>query len=187
MRSPQDPINEINARVFQDQIDRINREITKLKATKETQISEHIHNGFDSSRIAFSDIAGKKIWVNHTIVGATADTAANYAVFFIVPFSCYVTAFKEVHQTAGSDVGAVTLDLEKLTGTQALGAGVSVLNATLSLKATANTVQTATLTGILANKNLAIGDRLALKRSGTLTAVANVSVFVELQITQNTL
>lgn len=90
--------------------------------------------------------------------------------------------FREVHQTAGTDAGAVTLDLEKLTGTQNLDAGAAVLNATLSLKATINTVQTATLTDTLTSRSLARGDRLALKDSGTLTAVQNVSVIVELII-----
>lgn len=145
-------------------------------------LQDHFHNGFDASPVQFADIARKKIWVHHTIVGTAAATAGNYAVFFIAPFDCTLTEFKEVHQTAGGDVGAVTLTLEKLTGTQALDAGAAMLQSTINLKATANTVQTGTLTDTLSNRALKRGDRLALDDAGTLTDVANVTVYAELQI-----
>ncbi len=118
---------------------------------------------------------------NAPLPGTLPATAANYGVFFIAPFACEVVSVREAHTTAGTDAGAVTLDIEKLTGTQAPDAGVSVLSATIDLKGAANTVQAPALTATTANKRLAAGDRLCLKDAGTLTAVAGVAVTVELK------
>lgn len=142
----------------------------------------HYHNGFDSNRVSWYDLDQKQLHIWHTIQGVNAATAGYYKVFLIVPAIALITGFKEVHGTAGSDAGAVTIDLEKLTGTTAAGSGTSALNATLSLKATADTVQAATITFTSANKTLAVGDRLALKLTGTPTAVANVSTLTTLQL-----
>lgn len=145
-------------------------------------LPDHFHNGFDSSRVQFADINQKKVYVHHTIVGTSAATAANYGVFWIAPVSCYVTAFLEAHQTAGTDAGAVTLQLEKLNDGEAPDAGDAVLNAALSLKATANTDQSGVLATTLAVRQLGVGDRLCLKDTGVLTDVANVTVIVELTL-----
>lgn len=142
----------------------------------------HYHTGLDSNKISWFDIDQRRLYVHHTIVGTAAATAANYGVFFIVPVTCLLVGVKEVHQTAGSDAGAVTLNIEKLTGTQALDAGAATLATALSLKATADTVQTGTITGTSANKTFAAGDRLAMDDAGTLTAVANVSILLTLQL-----
>ena len=142
----------------------------------------HYHNGFDSNKISWFDIDQRRLHVHWTIPGIQAATATNYGVFFIVPLISLVVGFQEVHQTAGSDAGTVSLMLEKLTGTTAPDSGSSVLSAALSLKATANTVQTGTITSTSANKTMAIGDRLCLKDAGTLTAVANVTVLLTLQL-----
>lgn len=151
---------------------------------KSPTIADHFHNGFDVSRIQNSDIAGRKFWITYTLYGATAATAANYGTFFINRIApCYVSAFYENHQVAGSDAGAVTVMLEKMTGTEAPDAGDAILAAALSLKATANTIQTGILTNTLLYRNLALGDRLGLKDAGTLTNVSNVTVFVELTLT----
>lgn len=143
---------------------------------------DHYHNGFDSNIVSWYDIGQKALFVHHTLPGIMPATAGYYSVFLIVPMACLIIGFKEVHSTAGSDAGAVTLDLEKLTGTTAAGSGVSALASTLSLKATANTVQTATLTGTATNRTLAAGHRMALKLTGTPTAVANVSTLLTLQL-----
>ncbi len=120
--------------------------------------------------------------VSITLDGAAAATAANYGPFFIAPFACEVVSVREAHTAAGTDAGAVTLDIEKLTGTQAPDSGVAVLGATkINLKGAANTVQAPALTSTTADKRLAAGDRLCLKDSGTLTAVAGVCVTVELK------
>ena len=132
------------------------------------------------------EIAGVKVpaalVITETLQGAAAATAANYGVFFIAPFACEVVSVRENHTTAGSDAGAVTLDIEKLTGTQASGAGVAVLGATkINLKGAAETVQAPALTATTANKQLAAGDKLNLLDTGTLTAVAGVAVTIELK------
>lgn len=141
---------------------------------------DHRHNGFDVSRVYFDDLVDRKIQVNHTIVGTAAATAANYGVFFIAPFPCYVSSFREVHQTLGTDGGAVTLQLEKLTSGQAPDSGTALLSTALSLKTTINVVQSGVIVPLNTSYNLATGDRLCLKDAGTLTAVANVTVSVEL-------
>jgi len=136
---------------------------------------------FQDVNFDFSNLKNRKLYVHHTLVGTEAATAANYGVFWIAPFDCVITEVQEVHQTAGSDGGAVTLDIEKLTGTQAPAAGVSALASTIDLKGTANTVVTATLTDTIANKNLVIGDRVALKDGGVLTSVDTVTVIIEIK------
>lgn len=129
----------------------------------------------------FDLLQNKRFVLTHTIVGADAATAANYGVFFIAPFPCFVLSVREVHQTAGSDGSAVTLNVEKLTGTEAPGSGDELLSTALSLKATANTVQEGTLTQDFSLRNLATGDRLALEDTGTLTAVNNITVTIEIR------
>ena len=158
----------------------VNRRIDEIKPT----LPDHYHNGFDASRVKFADIDQRKHWIPWTIHGADAATAGNYGTFFINEIGpCFVSGFWEIHQVAGSDGSAVTVELEKLTGTTAPDSGSSVLSAVLSLKATANTLQTGTITTTLGNKNLALGDRLCLKDAGALTSVSNVSVLVELTMT----
>lgn len=144
-----------------------------------TPLTDHYHNGFDVSRINFSDIYQKKIWIEHTIYGTDAATAGNYKTIMIVPTPMTLTGFKEVHTVLGTDGSAVTLDLEKLTGTTAPGSGSSMLLSTVSLKSTINTVVTGSLTATLANRSVVAGDRIALKLAGTPTSVANVTVLIE--------
>ena len=143
-------------------------------------ISRHAHTGIDSPKVEFNNLANRRHHLTHSIYGTDAATATNFGVIFIAPFPCYISAIQEVHQTAGNDAGDVGLTIEKLTGTQALDAGVSLLSGTISLKATANTVQNGTLTGTLTSLQMNIGDRLALKDTGTLTNVVNVTVYTEI-------
>lgn len=160
----------------------INSKINDLE--KPVSLQDHSHMGSDVSRVTFENIAYRKHWISHTIYGTDAATAANYGVIFINQMgACHVSKFYEVHQTAGNDGGAVTLMLEKLTGTEAPGSGDDILSAALSLKATANTVQTGILTNTIANRNIGLGDRLCLEDTGALTSVANVTVFIELTFT----
>lgn len=119
--------------------------------------------------------------ISHELPGTAPATAANYGKFFTAPFPCQVVSIREVHTTAGSNGGAVTLVIEKLTGTQASDSGVSCMSSTINLKGTAETVQNAALTATAADLVLQRGDRLNLKDAGTLTAVAGVCVTVELK------
>ena len=164
---------------IQEQITALDKRMKAMESL--AALPTHYHNGFDSNQVSWIDVYQKKIYVSHTIVGTAAATAANYGVFFIVPVACLITKIQEVHQTVGSDGGAVTLTIEKLTGTQALDAGASTLASTIDLKGTINTVVTPTLSATSTSRTLAAGDRLAMDDAGTLTAVANVTILIELQ------
>jgi len=149
------------------------------------QTTFHVHNGSDSPRIPQASIMQFVEPVRWTIPGIQAATATNYGVIFIADRPCTVVGFQEVHQTKGTDVGAVTLQLEKLTGTTVLGSGINLLQTALSLKATINTIQEGVMaitnTGGVRDVSLAVGDRLALSDSGTLTALANVTITIFIQ------
>ena len=120
---------------------------------------------------------GNEITVN--LAGTLSATATNYGVFFIANRSIEITKIKEVHSTAGSDGSAVTLQIEKLTGTTALDSGSTILNTAFDLKGTANTVVAYQgYSGLTINRQLKEGDRLALKDAGTLTNVAGVCVTI---------
>lgn len=124
-----------------------------------------------------------------TIPGASAATAANYtAPFFIAHRTYLVVEVRERHETAGSDAGAVTVMLKKVPSGTAPASGTDLLTAGISLKATANTNQNsigtgATITLVTSNstRRLVKGDALSLVTTGTLTAVAGVTVQVILQ------
>lgn len=124
---------------------------------------------------------GKRFTVTAVLPGTMPATAANYGVVFIAPKKCVVKSVREAHTTLGTDGSAVGLNLEKLTGTQALDGGTALLSANINLKGAVNTVQSGTLITTAASLQLNAGDRLALKDSGTLTAVAGVSVTIELE------
>lgn len=94
---------------------------------------------------------------------------------FIAPFDLTLKAIYEAHATAGSDAGAVTLQIERLQGTEAIGSGDNVLTTAFNMKATADTVQT----GVLTVTTMSQGDRLALNYTGTLTDLANVAVTIK--------
>ena len=106
------------------------------------------------------------------------------AAFFTAPRSFRVTGVREIHRVAGDDGGAVSLQIEKCTGTTAPGSGTNLLtnnsNAGFNLKGTANTDQEGSLVTTAASILLAKGDRLAVDFAGTLTSLAGVCVTVEL-------
>jgi hypothetical protein len=106
------------------------------------------------------------------------------SAMFIAGRNYRVIGAREVHGVAGTDVGAVTLMLKKMTGTQAPAAGANLMSAGWNLKAAANTPQNASLVGTAATLALAAGDRLGVALTGTPTAVAGVIVVVELEILQ---
>jgi hypothetical protein len=129
------------------------------------------------------------------IPGTAAATAGNYGIFFTAPainINRYpstagraaavwqITDVRERHEAAGTDAGAVTVMVMKVPSGTAKAAGTACLAAGISLKATADTNQDAALHATAANSQLVDGDSLALVTTGTLTAVAGVSVTVEL-------
>jgi hypothetical protein len=108
-----------------------------------------------------------------------ADATPGDKAFFIAPFDLTIKAIDYVHATAGSDGGAVTLNLERLQGTEAPGGNGDALLATaFNCKGTANTVQNGALTATTASLTLSKGNRLGLDYTGTLTALAGVVVSV---------
>lgn len=110
-------------------------------------------------------------------VGQTTEAATD-RVFFVAPVACTVVAVSQVHSVAAG--GTSTLQLVKDTGTDAPGAGTDLLSAAFDLNATANTVQTGTLTGTL---TLAVGNRLAIDFANTIQSTAGLVVTVLLKVT----
>lgn len=107
----------------------------------------------------------------------TAQALAVDCVFFTANRKYRVAAIRFTPVIAGTDAGAVTAQIRKCTGTQAPAAGVVLHTGTFDLKGTINTPVAATLTGTLADREIAIGDRLAFDLTGVSTAaVGNVTV-----------
>ena len=143
---------------------------------------DHLHTGMDATRVQWKDINQKIAVITHTIISTDAATAGNYGVFFTAPWACTLISVRETHQVAGTNGGAVTVDIEKLGSGVALDSGSVMLATAFNLKSTANTPVEGTLTATLANRNLIENSRLALKDTGTLTDVSNVTVTLELQL-----
>ena len=140
-----------------------------VSAATTTVIAVKVHNERDLRRI----------YVNETLQGAAAATAANYGKIFVATQRCKVVMVSEVHTTAAGQTA--TLDVERLQGTEASGAGDVLLAATkIDFEGTAETVQSPDLTATAAHLILEIGDRLNLVDAGTLTTLAGVCVTVEL-------
>lgn len=102
--------------------------------------------------------------------------------FFIAPRAMVITDVFEIHSTAETAAGTATAVVTHETGTQAPGAGTAVMTNTFNLKATANTVQTATLNAPTGSGDpnaalvLAQGDRLSITVGGTATITALAGV-----------
>src|SRR5665213_1440701 len=80
--------------------------------------------------------------------------------------------------TAGTNGSAVTADVTKDTGTSVPGGGTTILAAAQSVKGAANTTVCPALSATASVLQMAAGDRLALKMTGTLTALAGLVVTV---------
>jgi hypothetical protein len=108
-----------------------------------------------------------------------AATTTNYSTCFIADRPYVVIQAQEIHAVASSG-GATTLAITKDTGTGAPASGTNVLSSTFDLAATANTLQSlnAVTTGVA---TLNVGDRLALKLTGTPTSMTNVTVTIALR------
>lgn len=135
----------------------------------------------DQSDISWEDIKRKDREIITFRAGSTTDAqnSGSYGVIFIAQVAYYVRRIEEVHETAGTDGGTVTLMLERLSGTEAKTAGDAILKAGFNLKGTANTIQKKEKAD-LQNSLIKPGDRLALYTSGTLTTLQGVNVTVSL-------
>jgi hypothetical protein len=98
--------------------------------------------------------------------------------FFIADQAYEVSAALEIHSVAGSDGGAVTVDVVKDSSGTAPTGGVSVLASTFDLKATANTYQVLSSSSTPSVIALAAGDRLSVNFTGVLTSVAGLVIEV---------
>lgn len=90
--------------------------------------------------------------------------------------SWQLIAVTEVHAVAGSDGGAVTLQVTKDVSTDAPGAGTDLLSTALNLKSTANTPVDGALVTTTATVTFAAGNRLSIDFAGTLTALQGVNL-----------
>lgn len=113
-------------------------------------------------------------------------TAPNVAAF-IADADYILDSATEIHETLGTDGGAVSLDVVKCTGTTAASAGTTMLAAVFNLKATINTVvRKDVASGTLAaasSRRITKGDRIAIKFNGTLTALTGICVTLVLRPT----
>lgn len=109
----------------------------------------------------------------------TGTPAATDQVFFIATRPLRVKTMSEVHSVAAG--GASTMTIIKDTGTAAPGAGTSLhQSGSFDLNATANTVQTGTVSTTIATANLAAGDRLSVKFANAIQSSAGIVVTVGL-------
>lgn len=139
------------------------------------------------------DIEELRIWKNDgffgvtlpvmfRVEGAAAATALNYtAPFFIAQRDYYLISVTERHEVAGSDAGAVTMQLYKVPSGTAPASGTALLGTTFNLKSTANTNVEGTLSTTPGILTIPRGYALAFVTSGTLTAVQGVTAAVVLK------
>lgn len=133
----------------------------------------------DQGLIAIDSIENKDgFYISTKVTDTMAATAANYGVFYTAFRPCEILWVAETHKTAGTDVGAVTLNLEILDSAEALDAGDTVLSTAFDLKSTADTPVMKSGTDLSSSRQMKEGQRLALKDSGALTSVADVVVTV---------
>lgn len=110
------------------------------------------------------------------VMKANGDIATS--CFFLANRPVKVTGVSMVWDTAATNGSAVTMDVTKDTSTNAPGAGTTILAAAQSVKGTINTPVNPALAASAATLTLAAGDRLAVKTSGTLTALAGLVIVV---------
>ena len=167
------------------------------KMNESNYLDEKIHQEVSkmlSSAINISEIRldkqngffGVTLPVNCRVPGTHAQTAALYTTpFFRAQRSYEIIQVRERHEVAGTDAGTVTVQLKKVPSGTAPASGTSILTSAISLKATADTDQTGTIsqsiTSSVADRVIVSGDSLCLISAGTLTAVQGVSVTVLLK------
>jgi hypothetical protein len=108
-----------------------------------------------------NDIFLQRIRIDQIVLAADA---ANRVVV-IADAPCELVGVMEAHSVVGG--ASFALQVEKLTGTTAPGSGTAMLAATVDLTTTINTVATPALTTTLANRRLAVGDRVGFRLTGT--------------------
>jgi len=161
--------------ILQRQIDSLTREVARLSTKSLQPLSMPID---PTSKKIIYDIL--PIPVSTRLKNTDPATAANYGVFFVADRAYVFVSAAQTHGTKGTDAGAVTLQIERLQGTEALNSGDEILKTAFDLKGTINTTQYGEPKTDGTNQ-IFKGDRLALKDAGTLTDVANLAVTVYLK------
>lgn len=90
--------------------------------------------------------------------------------FYVLPRACRIVGVTLRVDAAGTDAGAVTVQLRKVPSGTAIASGTAVLSSTLNLKGTANTNQTGALSTTAGVLDVAAGQALALDFTGVLTS-----------------
>ena len=93
-------------------------------------------------------------------------------VMFTASRACVVTGIIGRVDTAGTDAGAVTAQVRKVSSGTALTAGTVLHTGTYNLKGTANANQVLALSTTDGALRLAAGDSIAIDFTGVLTAAA---------------
>lgn len=117
-------------------------------------------------------------YITHSIYGATSQTATNYGIMFIARHPIEIIRITETHAVAGSDAGAVTLDVLKAGSGVAIASGTTLLSSTFNLKSTANTPVIKEGMDLSIDRVLIEGDRIGLVATGTLTALSDVHITI---------
>jgi len=125
--------------------------------------------------------AADRVLISHSISAASVDDWV-----FIADRAYTVVSIKEVHGAEGTDAGAATGAVRKVTAVAAPGAaaGATVkefLTTAFDLKSTANTTVTGTLTATAADLNLAAGDKIGVNFVGVLTGLDGGVIVIELK------
>lgn len=149
--------------------------------------------GLPEGQIPWESIIRKEgFYVGDVLRDTQPQTATNYTVFFTAYHPCEIIAAYAVWGTAATGGGSGALQLEKLSGTTAKGSGDTILATAWDLTSTANTpvlkigtdfnsTAATVATDGLARTQFVPGERLALKSSGTITALKDLTVTVYLK------
>jgi len=114
--------------------------------------------------------------IHYQLLGADSATAANYTTIpFITQTAIEIISISASWTTAST---SGTLQVERLQGTEAPGAGDDIMATTISTAGTANTVVTRQGNNLTAFRQLEQGDRLAIEDAGTLTNLANLQITI---------
>lgn len=138
-------------------------------------LSTHRHQNFDDTlklRTLFP--------ITEHLQGAVPVTAANYGTIFINKSDKeYVVREIQVVWSTASTSG--TLQVERLQGTEAKGAGDDLLSSAVVMSGTADTVNIGSLVTDRSLLTLAKGDRLGIVNAGTLTSQADLNITIYLE------
>ncbi len=108
----------------------------------------------------------------------TAQTATNYGYIFTPPFPFEILSVTEKHDVAGTNGSPVTLDVLKVPNGTTLGSGVSILVSQFDLKSVADTAVLKQGLKLNTSRSFDALDSIALKVTGTLTALEGVQVTI---------